>query len=557
MWRLWRLFETSAMVLRVCRAGAVWAIASLVMPAALVAELPAVDGKWRYFTSPHFELYSRNDEKSSRELLRNLELVRAIFLERLNLQERLRVDVTVYYFRTKAEFQAYAPDSLRKNDALAGFHLFRPDRAVISMAPAGDSGLAQQTVFHEYVHHLFRIAEYDPPLWFNEGTAEVLAGMKVERNRVLIGTPMADRALFLQQQTLLPLEQLFAADQASKAYADEAHTGVFYAQSWALLHYWYFGESRIPKQAVDRFIQVAGNREKAAAVDLRQHFVASFGFDYREMQRRLSGYIRTGRFRAGAHPMPDLAPASSYAMRAVPIDELVVRLAELSFRVERNAHAKLLLLEALEKRPQDARPLEVLGTDAYLEQDEAGAVEKWEQALAVGSTNAAVIRELALMEGRRWFEKFDETFQLPAARAARMRARLLRSIELEPHQAAAYEMLAWVEAFAAEPAVENVKRVIAQLPTMREKKRSLIALSFLMLRAGNPETAGPMLEHLGTLALSPGEAEALSALHAKMARDFPHAAGGGDVAEEAAEVLAPPPSTPGLKTPSLALPDDL
>ncbi|HYD84637.1 MAG TPA: hypothetical protein VEA63_11305 [Opitutus sp.] len=194
------------------------------------SELPVADGKWSYYASPNFELYSRNDERSSRELLYNLELLRAVFLERLNLKERRRVEVTVYYFRTKAEFQAYAPEAMRKNDSFAGFHLFRPDRAVISMAPTEESHVARQIVFHEYVHHLFQIAEYDPPLWFNEGTAEVLAGMKVERNRVLIGSPLEDRVLYLRQESLLPLNQLFAADQSSKAYADEKHTGVFYAQ---------------------------------------------------------------------------------------------------------------------------------------------------------------------------------------------------------------------------------------------------------------------------------------------------------------------------------------
>src|SRR5258708_1230822 len=50
--------------------------------------LLGIDEKWRYFASPHFELYSRNGDNPSREVLYNLELLRAVFLERMKLEER-------------------------------------------------------------------------------------------------------------------------------------------------------------------------------------------------------------------------------------------------------------------------------------------------------------------------------------------------------------------------------------------------------------------------------------------------------------------------------------
>src|SRR5205823_4261050 len=74
-----------------------------------LAPLAAVDAKWHYYASPHFELYSHNPENASREVLHNLEILRAVFIERLNLEIRLEVPVTVYYFRSEKEFQAYAP----------------------------------------------------------------------------------------------------------------------------------------------------------------------------------------------------------------------------------------------------------------------------------------------------------------------------------------------------------------------------------------------------------------------------------------------------------------
>jgi hypothetical protein len=518
--------------------------------------LPGINDKWHHFKSPNFELYSRNADGPSRDLLYNLELLRAVFLQHMKLKERRQMDVTVFYFRSKREFQAYAAPVFSDQSSLAGFYLPRPDRAIISMAPADDSDSAQRTIFHEYVHHLFRVAEYNPPMWYNEGTAEVLAGIQFDGKRVQIGLPLENSAAYLSLEKLLPLDQLFAADPTSKIYTEEKHTGVFYAQSWALLHFWHFGKSGFSKDAIDRFLKVAGDRDLAAGTDLRKHFQDCFGCDYPEMLRRLKDYVRSGSYRYGVQPMPEFAPASSYVARAVPIDEISVRLAELAVRVNRTPAGKLVLLNAMQDRPNDPRSFETLGAEAFLEGDVRTATERWEQALTAGSNNPAVIRELALIEGQQWFSEFNESFRLPLDATTRMRTRLLRSIELEPAQAAAYEMLAWVEAFAQQPQAENINRVIAHLPDMLDKKRTLIALATIMLRVEKPEAAATMLDHVNTQRLVGADAHAISILRERLASDYPAIA--ASAAKSQREVAVETPlSGPGLKTPSVAVPDDL
>jgi hypothetical protein len=519
------------------------------------ATLPAVDDKWRYFSSPNFELYSRNDESSSRELLHNLELLRAVFLEQLKLEPRLHVPVTVYSFRSRKDFVAYAPAAMKSSSGLAGFYLFRPDRAVISMAPAEESDEAKQTIFHEYIHHLFRTAEFDPPLWFNEGTAEVFAGITVDRNRVQIGAPVDNRVLYLRQESLLPLEQLFNAEKSEKLYKDDTHTGVFYAESWALLHYWRYGESGFSHENIDRFLKVASDRTAVAKVDLRKYFRECFGCDYAEMEKRLQSYVRRGTYRMGTCPMPKIADQNSYAVRAVPREEINLRLAELAVRVERSPLGKLVLLNAVTSSPADVRPLETLGTDALIDHDERSAADSWEKALAAGSQNPAVIRELALMEGRQWFTEFDESFRLPRETADRIRARLLRSIKEEPAQGAAYEMLAWIEAFTDGPVVENINQVITHLPTMRDKRSTLVAMAALMLRLHRGKEAAVMLSHLDGLQLELRDARAKSVLLQQLRAEFPGLVSGGGTIND--QSIAAPPNSPGNKTPSVSLPDDL
>ena len=519
--------------------------------------LPVVDGKWRLLKSPHFELFTRNAEKESRGVLYNLEMLRAVFLEQLHLEERLHVDVSVFYFRTKREFDAYVPEGMKGQEHLAGFHLFLPDRAVISMAPTEDDEEAQRTIFHEYVHHLFRVTERNPPMWFNEGTAEVLAGIQVVRDHVEIGAPLEGRTIYLRREKLLPLGELFATEQSPKLFRDETHTGVFYAESWALLHFWHFGDSGFSKEAVDRFLSVAADKEAAAKTDLRKYFQSCFGCDYAQMESKLRSYILTGSYRQGKYPMPRIEPAASYSVRNVTAEEIELRLAELSVRVAHSPVGRLVLLNAITAHPNDPRPFEVLGTEAYLEKDEREAAQRWEQALAAGSQNPAVLRELALMEGRHWFERFDAAFRLPAVSVERLRSRLLQSISLEPRQGAAYEMLAWVEGFAEVPDASNINRIIAQLPSMEDKKRSLIGLSLVMIRLGKAENAQMLLKHLGSLRLDHFEETAASELRDLLAEKFPDYAVTREGETTIGSTIAPPPDAPQLKMPSVSLPDDL
>jgi len=478
--------------------------------------LAGVDDKWRFYQSPNFELFSRTSDAESRELLHNLELLRAVFAERFKLVERTKLEVTVYSFRTMEDFHAYSPEAYRKSDFFKGFYLARPDRAVIVVAPVEEWATAQRLIFHEYVHHLFRSAGETPPVWFNEGMADLLATIRVEGDELEIGRPHEGRLSTLRNGTLLPLETLFSVDQQSPIYRTGEHTGLFYAESWALLHYWYFGQSDLPRDRIERFLRLARDRKTATPQALRPLFTECFGIDYPEMQRRLERYVETGSYRFVRQPVPKLDDAKSYAMRAVPRDELRLRLAELALRVNRSALGKLTLLDAVQKNPADPRPFEALGTDAMADRDESTARERWEQALDAGSRNAAIYRELGLIESRGWFRQFDYYFQLPPDAATRLRTRLLRSIEDSPNQIAGYEMLAWVEAFAPEPSVGNVKLVLAHFAALTEQRRTLVALAMVCVRSKENGSAKELLDKLDTMEPDPWTAHAAEVVRAKL-----------------------------------------
>lgn len=462
-------------------------------------QFPGESAKWDYYQSPNFELYSSNSESESRDLLLKMEVLRAIFLDRFKLQEKRPLPVTVYYFRSEKMFRGYTPEIYKKNDSFAGFYLARPDRAVILMAPADDEDLAQQVIFHEYIHHLMRVTEQNPPAWYNEGTAEIYSTIKLDHGQVELGHPPVGRVYELQRENLLPLEQIFATTQASTIFTQGKHTGIFYAQSWALLHFCYFGDSGIPHEKFELFLRMARSPQYIDPDKVREICRELLGMDYPKLNQELIRYVHTGQYSYRKFPQPPVAAAQSYAMRAVRAEEIHDRLAELDFRVNTSAQARLALLQQAEQKSADPRPHEVLGAQALMEGDDVRAREIWTRAVALGSENPAVIHELGQLESRQWFSRFDLYFRLPDELATHLRDLLHRSIKVAPHQSSAYEMLAWVEATAKEPQIANVNLVQQHFPELTEKKRSLLALAFVRWRKDDLPAAISILDALAKM----------------------------------------------------------
>lgn len=515
--------------------------------------LPVVDEQWRHYRSANFELYSRNEDRASREVLQHLELLRAVFLERFKFVERSKLEVTVYYFRTLAEFRDYAPKASGEETSSRGFYQAFPDRAIICLAPVEDWQLkVQRVVFHEYVHHLFRAAEADPPLWYDEGMAELLSSISRTGQMLEIGHPHEERVSILRSETLIPLEQLFAVEHGSPLYRSKDHAGLFYAQAWALVHYWYCGDSGLSTESIVRFLQLAGDRRKASSIDLRAYFRECFGMDYPEMLRRLQKYIERGRYRFSRQTPPRIDPPESYAARAVDSTEARLRMAELQLRVDRRASAKFVLVDAAATGANDSRVFEVLGAIARMEGDEATARHRWEQAEVAGSRNGAVNRELSLIESRMWLAEFDYHFRLPAETAERLRARLRRAIDDEPRQTAAYELLAWVEASAETPLISNVNLVQQQFGVLRQKHRTVLALALVRLRTGRTDEAKRLLASMDQLDWDPWSGQAAEVVRAKLEGRLPQLVSGPPSAKVKQENIV---ASRFRKYPSVELPE--
>lgn len=143
--------------------------------------------------------------------------------------------------RTRRQWRVYCPwedENVRKPDGL-----FRegPDKdyIVVRLDAPGEGPYA--TVYHEYFHVFARARFGRLPLWLDEGLAKFWEMTSIDSGRVRIGVPSRRNLKILDDEPSLPLPILFAVDHSSPHYEHTEHSAVFYAQSWALVHFYCWG----------------------------------------------------------------------------------------------------------------------------------------------------------------------------------------------------------------------------------------------------------------------------------------------------------------------------
>lgn len=297
----------------------------------------------------------------------------------------------------------------------------------------------------------------------------------------------------------MPFDELFAVRYDSPVFRDSGHSGIFYAQSWAFLHYCRFGVNRIPPEKMALFLRVAGSPEiQERPGDFRAVSQDLLGLDYAGLQKEVQRYITSGKFRGGRVKRPGIAPSQGYAARPVATEEMNVRLAELALRMAGSAYANLFIRARLEQAPE-ARLYELLGAVSFQAGETEVAREQWRRAVELGTTNAAIFRELGRIETNLVFGQFDLDYRMPEKRAAELRHLLHASLECAPEQSMGYEMLAWVEAMAAKPDIASLTRIQERFNTLNDRARTLLALVVVRMRLGQTADALDMLNQMDKL----------------------------------------------------------
>ena len=270
---------------------------------ALLAGAPlasAAEG-WVEVRSPSFTVVSDGSEKDARKVVLQFEQVRALLQE---VWPGARVDtvrpVTILAVRDEGGLRALLPAFWEKKGAFhpAGVFVSAPDRSWVALrmdvARFREDDEAWDNpyliVFHEYIHLVLRLNFDSLPVWLDEGLAEFWGNTIIEGDRVYEGRHVPYHLQTLRQRTPMSLAALFAVKLGSPEYSEANRATIFYAQSWALVHYLVLGSDERRGQ-INRFgaLLQAGRPAKEAASE-------AFG-DIDALDRELQSYVRRPVFR--------------------------------------------------------------------------------------------------------------------------------------------------------------------------------------------------------------------------------------------------------------------
>jgi hypothetical protein len=200
---------------------------------ALARVVPAADSsgpnQWIGLATPHFRLYTTNDESAAAAALQNFESAR-YFFEKSGIFRSVPTSVVqIVAFRSEQEYQSYGI-----NPGACGYYqrTRRGDYIVVRDLAAEH----HQIGVHEYTHFVFEHSGLTLPLWLNEGLADLYSSVAGSQGRVVLGRAPSGRLYALENQSWMDLPTLLAVGRDSPYYSQPRKMLLFYAESWALTH---------------------------------------------------------------------------------------------------------------------------------------------------------------------------------------------------------------------------------------------------------------------------------------------------------------------------------
>src|SRR5215213_5372676 len=209
----------------------------------LLAKPPQTRDTWRSVRTNNLLVIGNADADKLRQVAAWLEFFHSAFA-RLVSRNVLNssVPTTVIIFRDDASFTPFKPLYQGRPVNVSGFFQAGEDvnYIAISLDPRDKDQFS--TAFHEYVNLHIKDNIPGAPLWLNEGLAELYGSLQFSGNDALLGAPLFHYLRLLREQELLPLKTLFSIGIDSPHYNEQDKTGIFYGQSWALVHYLMLGD---------------------------------------------------------------------------------------------------------------------------------------------------------------------------------------------------------------------------------------------------------------------------------------------------------------------------
>jgi tetratricopeptide (TPR) repeat protein len=399
---------------------------------ALLAAAPAAgrDDRWIEVRSPRFIVFTNAGERQGRRVAEQFEMIRGVFK---HLYPKARVDpatpLIIFAARDERTMKQLLPDYWESRERMrpAGIFVRGEDRPYVAVRVDLPGEFPYQIVYHEYAHLLLDLAFKWVPLWLNEGMAEFFSGTMLSGKEAIVGRASAPQVELLRTQRLFSLEDLFQVDYHSPHYSERNKASIFYAQSWAVVHYLMLADRAAHTDKLNRYLTLLYNEVEEPRA--RREALG----DLATLERNLADYVRKFTFPAVRLPGPGDVNEKEFSVREMSAVEVAAAQGDFLLHHGRYAEARQSLERALAEDPNRAAVHESLGFLHFRQGDKAQAARYFEKAVELDSRSylANYYHAMLLAEGAS-----DESA------IGRVERALRRAIELNAEFAPAYSTLA-------------------------------------------------------------------------------------------------------------------
>jgi hypothetical protein len=305
--------------------------------------------EWRRIDTPNFVVVGDVGERTLRGIAVQFEGFRETLTRVLTERATATpVPTVVIVFPSDRAFNPFKPTYQGKPMAIAGLFVSNQNANHIAvLADSGEDGL--RIVFHEYAHLVVSNVMRNVPAWLSEGLAEFYSTYQVSDGgrEAVLGRPIVDHLLRLQDTKLLKLDDLLNVDHQSPLYNEEDRSSVFYAQSWALTHRILMGE---PRRSTELGTYLQRVSEGAAPMQAWQQT-----FGTANMDRELGDYVRRRVFKAVQYKFPEKLAKLDARATVLSAADAEAFLSEFLVQQERYDEAAARLSPAAKLSPDNPR----------------------------------------------------------------------------------------------------------------------------------------------------------------------------------------------------------
>jgi len=454
----------------------------------LVASFTAqAKDNWTSVRSKNFLLVGNASEKEIRQVATRLEQFREVFTRLLSgAKFTSPIPTTVIVFKSMGSYKPFNPGNN------AGYFQKGEDINYITLTTE-QSQNPFSVIYHEYVHLLVDNTSGNAPVWFNEGLAEYYSSFDIEEDRkVHLGELIPYHLQTLREQKLYPLRTLFAVDHYSPEYNEGSKRGMFYAESWALVHFLILGNNgqRLPQ--LGRFIDLVGSN-----IPIDDAFKQAFQMDVEAMEKEFKKYVEGHTFRMQIATFERKLEFDS-EMTSAPLSEAEAQayLGDLLLHTNRPTDAETRLQQALTLDPKLTMAQASLGIVRARQGRFDEARKALQEAVDGNSSNYLAHYYYAYALSREGMDAGNFVRSYSPETAAIMRAELKKAIELGPNFPGSYSLLAFVNLVNGEQLDESIgllKRALALSPGRQDLN---LQLAQIYLRQEKFDLARQTLEPL-------------------------------------------------------------